>query len=340
MLGPYTPPMAARIGKLKTGIAQKLFGKRFNYRHSKAMALAFSNYFSAKLETKQFDYIIATAASCEIAKLKTNIPIIYVSDTTFKRSLGYHKALSGLTKKSIREGMEIEKMALEKSSLIVVSSEWARESVIRDFEIAPEKILVLPFGPNMANLPEGNKIKTELSDNEIKILFPAVYWENKGGEIAYNCLKELLGRHINARLIVVGCTPPEKFRHEKMEVIPFLDKNKEDDFIRLQEFFAEADFLILPTRFDCTPVVFCEASAFGLPSLCADTGGVRGHIYEGVNGFLIDFNDRGEAYAAKIAELVSDREKYMALRKSSRKLFEEKLNWKHWADSIKKALSI
>ena len=340
VLGPYEPKLSSLLGKLKTGISQKVSGKRIDYRHSHLLSKAFSEYFEKKLKENHYDFIIAPAASCEIALLSTNIPILYISDTTFKRSLGYHKALSNLTEKSEKEANEIEEMALKKSHSIIVSSEWAAESVKSDYGISHEKVHVIPFGPNMENLPEKSKLKSLLDKNHIELLFPAVYWDNKGGDLAVNCLNVLKQNNVKVRLTVVGCTPPLKhLNNDSIEYYPYLNKNEVTQLNKLQELFFRADFLILPTRFDCTPVVFCEASAFGLPSLCSDTGGVRGHIFEGLNGYLVDFNDSGDGYAKKILELISNPEQFIELRKSSRNLFEKSLNWVHWTEEIRKIIT-
>ena len=339
-LGPYQPLLSNWLGKIRTGLSQKITGKRFDYRHSQLVSNSFALYFEKKLKQNKFDYIVAPAASCELAYLNTTLPIVYISDTTFKRSLGYHKALTGLSNKSIREADEIERKALEKSHKIIVSSHWAAESVIKDYAIDEKRVFVIPFGPNMAQIPERTHLKRKFNENKVQLLFPAVYWDNKGGDYAVNCLIELQKLNIEASLTVVGCVPPEKARSIRgLQFVPYLNKNNPSDLIKMQELFLQADFLILPTRFDCTPIVFCEASAFGLPSLCSDTGGVRGHITEGINGYLFDYYDNGEGYAKKIIEILRKPEEYAELRKSSRNYYEEKLNWHNWASEFKKIIS-
>ncbi len=340
ILGPSRPKLELLIGKILAVISQKISGKRFDYRHSNLLSKAYARYFEKKLKKKHFDFLIAPAASCEIAHLETQIPIVYVSDTTFKRSLGYHKALTNLSHKSEKVANAIEQLALTKSKLIIVSSEWAAESVKRDYGISKKHIRIIPFGPNMNKIPDKSKLKSNFDINQIELLFPAVYWENKGGDIALNCLKKLQAKKINARLTVVGCIPPEEARKTKgLEYIAYLNKNDSTQLKQLQELFLRSDFLILPTRFDCTPVVFCEASAFGLPSLCSDTGGVRGHIHEGKNGFLFNYDDDGTGFAEKISELIDNPSEYEILRISSRKLFEEKLNWDQWRNHVLTAIN-
>jgi len=171
-----------------------------------------------------------------------------------------------------------------------------------------------------------------------KLLFVGVYWESKGGEIAYNCFKELVDKGYAVELTVLGCIPPEQFRHEKMKVIPFIDKNSDEGQKKLFEIFLQHHILILPTRFDCTPIVINEASAFGIPSIIARTGGVEGHLKNGMNGFLVDYNDKGKGYAEQVEKLIKNPDQYVSLRKSSRKLYEEKLNWDSWTEAFRKII--
>ena len=97
--------------------------------------------------------------------------------------------------------------------------------------------------------------------------------------------------------------------------------------------------MILPTRFDCTPIVINEASAFGMPCIVANTGGVAGHLKEHKNGFLIDYNNTGDAYATKIAHFIKHPQEYLNLRQETRKLYDELLNWDNWTLEIKKLLN-
>ena len=142
---------------------------------------------------------------------------------------------------------------------------------------------------------------------------------------------------IDANLTVCGCVPPENFKHPKLTIIPFLDKNEAVQKIKFEDMLLRSDFLILPTRRECFGVAFCEASAFGLPSIAADTGGVSGVVMEGKNGFLLPLSATGEDYARVIAGIFSTPEKYYSLSRQSRDLFDTALNWDKWAEGFKRA---
>ncbi len=333
-LGPYEPKLASLIGKILTGISQLILKKRYNYRHSHLLAKAYAKYFNKKLKGQNFDVIIAPAAVCELAYIKTSLPIVYISDATINLSLNYHKSLSGLLSLSEKETRKIERLAFDNCSKIIVSSDWAIKSLINDYQLPTNKIKKLPFGANMALLPSPQEVKNKSTTNVLRLLFIGVYWESKGGYIAYNCLLELIKLGINAELTVCGCIPPVEFKHEKLKIIPFINKNSTEGMKQLYDVFMQHDVLILPTRFDCTPIVICEASAFAMPCFIANTGGVGGHLHESKNGYLIDYNDTGKEYANKIAKVFSDKETFNCLKITTREEFDKSLNWDKYGEEL------
>lgn len=338
VLGPYEPKARVLVSRVLNQIYLKLFNKRVSYRHSKIVSRGYAYYFNSKLQGKKYDFIIAPAASCEIAFIETNIPIIYITDGTFAGCLGYHKSLSNLTKKSIKEGNEIEQRAISRSKTVIVSSEWAKKSVMNDYHKDSNEIKVIPYGANFENIPSVNELNFEVP-KIWKLFFVGVYWESKGGDIAFNTFKILLQKGYDVELTILGCVPPAGIKHDKMKVIPFIDKNSTDGQEQMKSIYNEQHFLILPTRFDCTPIVINEASAFGIPGLIANSGGVGGHLKNNENGFLIPYEDQGEAYAMKIEVLINDPDSYIKLRKQTRQLYEDQLNWEHWATEFKKIIS-
>jgi len=338
ILGPYEPKWQVFFSKILNQIALRFFNKRISYRHSKLVSKGYANYFNSKLKNESFDYIIAPAASCEIAYIETKTPIIYITDGTFAGCLGYHKSLSNLTKKSVQEGNLIEQLAIIKSKTIIVSSQWAANSVKNDYKKIESAIQIMPYGANFEETPRTEELNF-VAPKVWKLFFVGVYWETKGGDIAYNTFKTLLDKGYGVELTILGCKPPEEFNHPKMTVVPFIDKNIVDGQKQMKDIYKQQHFLILPTRFDCTPIVINEASAFGIPCLVANSGGVAGHLKNNENGFLLPYEDKGNGYALKIEEFIKNPTAYINLRKQTRSLYEEQLNWQHWTNEFQKMIT-
>jgi glycosyltransferase involved in cell wall biosynthesis len=335
ILGPYEPKARVFISKVLNQIYLKCFNKRISYRHSKFVSKGYASYFNEKLKCQSFDFIIAPAASCEIAYLETKTPIIYITDGTFAGCLGYHKSLTNLTSKSIEEGNLIEQLAITKSKTIIVSSQWAADSVKKDYKKTESDVKIIPYGANFEKTPGNNELNFD-TPKTWKLFFVGVYWEAKGGDIAYNAFKILIDKGYDVELTILGCIPPDDYKHPKMKVIPFIDKNSAEGQQEMKDIYKQQHFLTLPTRFDCTPIVINEASAFGIPSLVANSGGVAGHLKNSENGFLLPYEDKGIGYASKIEELINNPDSYFNLRKKTRSLYEQQLNWQHWANEFKK----
>ena len=165
-----------------------------------------------------------------------------------------------------------------------------------------------------------------------------VGWERKGGPIAFECLTSLLANGIDASLTLCGCVPPPGFEHPRFRVIPFLSKHDPQQWMEFEQLYFDADFMLFPTRAEALGVVLCEASAYGLPILATDTGGVRGALNDGVNGFAMPYEARGDAYAAKIMEIVAEPARYRDLVVSSRDEYERSLNWDAWGISMREVM--
>ncbi len=262
----------------------------------------------------------------------------YVLDRTIGGAINYHTILSGLWNFSKNQSIQTDKRAMEGAAKVIFSSHWAAHHAQDLYGLSKAKTAVIPFGANLDAVPSRDEAMQEKAPGVCRLLLIGTYWHNKGANIAYNTLQLLLNAGINAYLTVVGCEAPQGLKHEKLKVIPFVDKNSPEGLKIMWELFSEHHFFILPTRFDCTPIVYCEASAFGVPVLSSNTGGIAGHLKEGVNGYILPYEDKGEAYAATIIKVMADENAYQSLRASTRKYYEEHLNWTTWARSFRDLL--
>ncbi|MBK7669454.1 MAG: glycosyltransferase family 4 protein [Sphingobacteriaceae bacterium] len=337
LLGPAEPKFTVFICKIIHAFSL-LVGKRFDYRHSTMYAKACARLFSKKLEGKNYDLIISPAGVAYIGYLKTKTPKVLVLDRTIAGTINYHNIFKKLWKFSEQQSINTDKVAMHNCELIVFSSKWAADIAIKEYKLPKEKTLVIPFGANMDVLPSAEYVFANRKPQACNLLLVGTYWENKGADIALNAMNELVKMGFDAKLTVCGCTPPEEIKNERLTIIPFINKNTEEGRKKLEELFLSHTFFILPTRFDCTPIVYCEASAYALPILSANTGGVAGHISEGKNGFLIDYNDTGKAYAQKISDILSEKGAYELLCKTTREEYDKHLNWSKWSESFKETV--
>lgn len=337
-LGPLTS-RAEKITRFFSDVSLKIFKKSYAYEHSILLSRSYAKIIREKLKKGSLDVIFAPVASTELAFLITDIPIIYTADATFALISNYYPDyFSGQLKLSWKEGNYIEQSAIDRAGLLLYPSCWAANSAIKDYKAAETKVKVIPFGANMDSVPSRDMIQNKKKSDKCRLLFLGVDWKRKGGEIAFQTLLELDKLGCPTELTVCGCIPPEEFKHENMKVIPFLDKNDPEQNKQLQELFLNSDFLILPSRTEAYGIVFCEANAYGLPVITTDTGGISGVIQEGKNGFMLPVDARGDEYAELIKDIFMNDERYNQMIRSSRQIFEEKLNWDTWGRQVCKLI--
>lgn len=177
-------------------------------------------------------------------------------------------------------------------------------------------------------------------DEACNILFIGVDWDRKGGDVAYKTFLQLRKEGFRCKLFIVGCKPPrlvEESAH--VEIVPFLHKRNNDEYYKLFNIYLQAHFLILPTRADCTPIVFSEAAAFGIPVLTTDTGGISTVIHDDANGFLLPAGSDENSYCKRIRSLFEYKRLYDKLRVNCRNEYETRLSWKIWSNRVNDLIS-
>lgn len=309
------------------------FFLRKGYNHKNGIILSFihSKIIQFRLKGKEYDYIFAPAASTEIAFLNTKIPIIYCSDSSFGQLNEYYDTYSNLFKFSIKESNYIEHKAISNATIFTYPSKWAANYIVNNYRLNAN-VKVIPFGANIETDLLSFEPKIIDKFKKINILFLGVDWYRKGGEIVYETFLKLLEKGYNIELTICGCIPPVS--HKNITVIPFLDKNKASDLNKFNSLLQATHFLFLPSKAECFGIVFCEASAFGVPSITRNTGGINDAVHNGVNGYCLEENAKASDYFEVFQKLIENEKEYKKLSLSSRALYEEKLNWDKWATSL------
>jgi glycosyltransferase involved in cell wall biosynthesis len=314
---------------------QRLTGKILATDKNRVLSSRLARFFERRIQEQPCDILFAPVASVEIATLKTNLPIVYYSDITWAQIVDYYPEFTSVSDYGMAEGERIEASAIRRANAAVYPSEWAVESACKDYGASPLTTTKVSFGANLNDPPTRSEALSRTLTGQVKLLLVGVDWVRKGGEIAFQCLTNLLEMGIDAQLTVLGCTPPAGFEHPNFRVIPFLSKHDPEQRRQIEQLFLDAHFMLLPTRADATPIVISEACAFGLPVVATDTGGLGGSISNGVNGYLIPYEAPGRAYAEAIRDVISDPAQYRALVVSSRDEYEQRLNWDAWAISMR-----
>lgn len=268
--------------------------------------------------------------SYPIAFLRCKQPLVFFADATFPVIKDFYHDYTNLSKQTIRNSLAMEQSALDTCAAALYSSQWAAQSAINDYRIRPDKVHVVPFGANIDDVRSEQDIEGLLAKRGkvIQLLFIGVDWLRKGGDVALEVTRILNERGIAAELHIVGCTPPIAKLPDYVVLHGFLRKSQPAEVLKLQALFEESHFLILPSRADCTPIVFSEANSFGMPCISTDVGGITSVIINDVNGYTFGLSDPAARYADYISSVMAETGKYARLARTSFAEYRQRLNWK------------
>jgi glycosyltransferase involved in cell wall biosynthesis len=276
--------------------------------------------------------VIFVIGSQYTAFLKTDVPIVYLADATFHQLIDYYNF--NLSSYSIFSGNLIQKKSFMANSLNIFASKWTKNDAVSFYGVDEKKCAVIHLGANIDD--DFMEIHKERSVLTINVLFVGVDWERKGSQIAIDCITELNIKDAKHRYVLqlVGCLPPYEIHNNNVVLHGFVDRNSSDGRKKMHDIFSSCDVFLLPTKAECAGMVFCEASAYGLPVFTFDTGGVSDYVMHGINGFLFPPNSNGADFADKIIFIVNQPEYFKTIATQCRTLYKNELNWSKFGNSL------
>lgn len=293
--------------------------------------------FAARLARRwagQRAVVISVVNATMVGPLARHVPVINISDSTFVLMRNFYASFAALGDAAARSAEQAERDAIRQAVHNSLSSDWAARSAIEDYGADPAETSVVSWGCNLAEVSASAMRSPDPSD-PCRLLFIGGEWERKGGDVVLEAAAMLRARGVPVVLDLVGAIPPGALPEGlPVTVHGRLGKGSPEQLEKLLGLYRDSAFLYLPTRQDCTPMVFAEANAYGTPGVTRDTGGVASVVRHGENGLVLP----GEASAADFAHAIEqcwrDRAGYAALRASSRATYENRLNWDVWAREI------
>lgn len=304
---------------------------------TEAYARRYGEILSEQINKGDYDLAIVRD-SWFAAHLDIAIPLVFIGDATFRQFNQGYLHLADTTYVALRE--QLEQAMFDNADKLIFCSEWARRGAIEYYGVPSGKTEVIEFGANLPEIGREAIVPLVKKGRECHLVFIGKSWHGKGGDKVLGVAQILQQRGILCKVTLIGSEPErQEVLPNDITVIPYLDKAKPDDLKRMDKVLQEADFMVLPTRFDCFGIVFCEASAYGVPSIASNVGGVSQVIKNGRNGYLLEPEASTIAYANTIEQIYNDQTLYLSLRKNTRKEYEARLNWNIWNRRITKIFS-
>jgi glycosyltransferase involved in cell wall biosynthesis len=202
--------------------------------------------------------------------------------------------------------------------------QWAKDSLVHDYGVPPERVTVIPPGVDMAlwAFGKGQKAQAAETDRPLRLLFVGGDFERKGGKFLIEAYRRRLSRNCTLDIVTRDAIAErEAAGLEGVRIHRGLTANSEP----LRALYAGADLFVFPTLADCLPIAVMEAMAAGLPVVTTDVGALREEAAPGVNGLVVPPKD-ADAIAEAVCSLAHEPERLAAMGRKSRELAEARFD--------------
>lgn len=168
----------------------------------------------------------------------------------------------------------------ERADIVCVQTEWTRRDVVAQYDIPPEKVVVLRWGTafeayEQPSTEESEQLRRELDLPETFFLYPAVCWPHKNHAVILRALAILKERKRSGVHVVFTGAP--SLHQSQLEALS--RELNVDDSIKflgfttarqIQVLFHLATSLLFPSRFEGLGLPVLEAFRVGLPVISSD----------------------------------------------------------------------
>lgn len=322
-----------KVFELLMKVLRKILRKEINVLREPFVLKRMEAEIEKRSQGLEYDAVFSqTSVLC--AYYQGDKPVVFYTDASFGGMLDYYWNPNDWVSFNLKHGNEVEKKALDNCTRAIYASQWAADSATRCYGTDPKKCAVINRGANIYHDLCSDDIKKYVEtrvcsrmSGEYRFLFVGRNWERKGGPLALEVVSQLNGLGFPSKLVVIGCIPEvNESEQDYVEVVGFLNKSIPEENKHLQEAFLSADFYLQPSKQEAQGIAYTEASAFGLPIVATNTGGVSGVVTER-NGFLLEINDTAERYVEKLLPFLKNGEEYRKLAMSTFAFYEDSLNW-------------
>jgi glycosyltransferase involved in cell wall biosynthesis len=255
-------------------------------------------------------HVASQVPGLAFAELAPAMPYSLMIDATRKQVLDKDYSPRDFSPQFI----ERDKRVLQNATAIASMSSWAAGSLMDDYDLAEDKIHVIP--PSLVVPPARKRMAK--SGDLVRIGFVGNAFVRKGGPTLLELHQERY--RDRAELWIVS----RRFQPSSDLVNVRCFKHIPNHRI-FEDFYPQLDIFCLPTEWDMSPWVTVEASAAGLPVVTSRVGGVPDLCRDGETGFLIPPGDVA-ALDRRLGQLIDDPALRLRLGEAGRRFVRNSLN--------------
>lgn len=223
----------------------------------------------------------------------------------------------------------------------IVPNAYSQADYIKSvFPFLSKKIVTIP---NFVDLQHFVPLKDKSRRKKPEIVVAASIWSSKNTLGFIDAVAQLKRKGHNFHIFWYGKSETNLDYYEscqkKIKILGVEDCIElKEKTTRIKECYQDADYFCLPSFYEGTPNVICEALACGLPVACSDVCDNGRYVSEGKNGFLFNPKDTTTIVEAFERMFALDEKEYKTFCTNSRSIAEGKLSKGFFVDSYIKLI--
>lgn len=241
-----------------------------------------------------YDLIMQMQTICAPGFDTANVRYAIYADNTMALTQRLYPLWARLSRSEARRWMELEAHVSRSAVLVFTMSEFARSSMINDYDCHPDRVVAIGAGLN-----QFVEELDEARSGPPRALFVGEEFTRKGGDVLLEAWRPVVTEIPDAELIVAG--PQREPNGINLPGVHWVGPVNRD---RLAALYRSADLFVMPSIFEPWGHVFLEAMGYGLPCIGTRCCAMPEIIDDGVTGRLVAPGEC-EPLAATLIELLT-----------------------------------
>ncbi|MEM7323184.1 MAG: glycosyltransferase family 4 protein [Actinomycetota bacterium] len=237
------------------------------------------------------------------------VPTVVSLDTTNVQN-GYRlpgRTPTALTPLTVSATKPFERRVYQAATLVVANSNWAADSLRRDYAVDGDKLRVQPFGIAAPDFGPGAAPGTRATERP-RAVFVGRSLARKGGLQLLRVHQQHLAPRVDLTLVTAEQPAVGPGVELRTDLVPG-DR-------RLWDVLRSAAMFVFPSEIDMAPNAVLEAMMAGLPVVARPVGAIPEMVEHGVSGLLIGPGD--EDLTAAVTALLDDPERRRMMAEAAR----------------------
>jgi glycosyltransferase involved in cell wall biosynthesis len=269
--------------------------------------------------------------------VRRRTPCFSFQDGNLAQSIKNDASLRALPARKLRAALKYESDLYQSLDGIFTTSEYLRESFMKDFGIPASRVVNVGAGVNLDRIPA---LQNDKKYDAKQILFIGVEFERKGGWSVLKAFRILRAKHKNAKLHIVGprtLTLPADLS-QGVEYHGHLQKGDPSHLAKLNQLFAQASLFVMPSLYEPFGVAPLEAMVNQVPVVVTNRWALKEMVRPGFNGALVEPNNIDDLYET-MSRLFDDPEDLCRMGRNGRDFVLTNYTWERTSRRITASIS-